>query len=373
MQKTSLYSAHQALGAKFIDFAGWAMPLCYRTQSEEHLRVRESVGVFDVSHMGIIDITGEGATDFLAAVLANNVQKLSPGKALYTCMLNERGGILDDLIVYYIASDHYRLVVNAARRESDWTWLLAQARPYAVTLTERLDLALIALQGREARKVLKEVMPAEAALIGTLKPFSVANAGEYLLATTGYTGEDGFEIMLPESESIDFWNALLANDVMPIGLGARDSLRLEAGLNLYGLDMDETVTPLESNLDWTVALEPADRDFIGRKALMAQKAHGLQQNLKAVKLETKGMLRAGQSIFNNAANRKGDPMDDYIGKITSASYSPVLKQSIGFARISVNVPLECCVEIRGALYPITCVNPPLWRRSYKIAYDTQLA
>jgi aminomethyltransferase len=365
MRKTPLYAAHQALGAKLIDFAGWAMPLYYQTQSVEHLKVREAAGVFDVSHMGIVDVEGNEATAYLSYVLANDIHKINtPGKALYSCMLNEVGGILDDLIVYHLAPNQYRLVINAARTTEDLAWLLAQVKNHQVTIRQRFDFALLALQGCQARTILKAALK-NSPIVDALKPFCVAMLGDCSIATTGYTGEDGFEIMLPGNKASAFWAQLLDLGATPIGLGARDSLRLEAGLNLYGLDMDDSVTPFESNLAWTVALSPTERQFIGREALVAQQEKGVQQNLRAIKLLGKGMLRPGQKIFDAAGN--------LMGVVTSASHSPLLKQSIGFARVSVTVPEDCLVEIRGERVPVVCVKPPLWRKSYKVVFDTQTA
>jgi aminomethyltransferase len=364
MLKTPLYENHQALSAKLINFSGWAMPLYYQTQSIEHLKVRESVGVFDVSHMGIVDVEGPQARHFLSYVLANDIDKINvPGKALYSCMLNEHGGILDDLIVYHLAANQYRLIVNAARTREDYDWFLKQAKNYEVTLKQRVDFALLALQGRTARAILTSALN-NAAITG-LKPFCIASWGDYTIATTGYTGEDGFEILLPGDKAPAFWAQLLDLGVTPIGLGARDSLRLEAGLNLYGLDMDETVTPFESNLAWTVSLNNPERQFIGREALVAQQKSGIRKNLKAIKLLGKGMLRPGQRILNASG--------ESLGTVTSASHSPLLKQSIGFARLPVDVPESCLVEIRGEHLPIACVKPPLWRKNYAVVFDTQTA
>ncbi|MEY3182679.1 MAG: Aminomethyltransferase [Pseudomonadota bacterium] len=355
MRKTPLYKVHKALGAKLIDFSGWAMPLYYKTQSLEHLAVRESAGIFDVSHMGIVDITGVDAQLFLSDVLANDIQKTVPGKALYSCMLNPAGGIIDDLIAYHIATNHYRLVINASRTQADWDWLSTQAKRYKVNIKQCEDFALLALQGQKARGILSLVLNQPE--IATLRPFSCKVFDAYTVAATGYTGEDGFEIMLPANQATELWSACLDKGVMPIGLGARDSLRLEAGLNLYGLDMDETVTPLESNLSWTVAFQPEDRLFIGREALIKQQTQGIKQQLKAIKLLGKGMLRHGQQVV--------DANGHALGVVTSASHSPLLQCSIGFARVNVEVG-SCFVDIRGQRLPAICAKPPLWRKAYKV-------
>ncbi|CAN5230227.1 glycine cleavage system aminomethyltransferase GcvT [soil metagenome] len=353
--KTALYAKHLEAGGKIVDFAGWDMPLHYGSQIEEHHRVRRVAGMFDVSHMTIVDITGAQVKEYLRYLLANDVAKLTiPGKALYSCMLNEEGGIIDDLIVYYHTDDHYRLVVNAATRAKDLDWLHKQAADFAVTIKERADLAMIAIQGPEARAKTATVLPAEvSALIANLKPFQGVFHGDWTVARTGYTGEDGFEVILPNEQAADFWQRLLENGVSPSGLGARDTLRLEAGLNLYGLDMNETTTPLESNLEWTVAWEPASRDFIGRKALATQKQLGVKQVLVGLILEDRRVLRSHQPIHIEGL---GD------GEVTSGTFSPTLGVSIAFARVPAGIGESCVVDIRGKAHPVRIVKPPFVRR-----------
>ncbi|MFN7097450.1 MAG: glycine cleavage system aminomethyltransferase GcvT, partial [Gammaproteobacteria bacterium] len=255
---TPLYPLHQAAGARLVDFAGWEMPIHYGSQLQEHHYVRQDAGMFDVSHMTIIDVLGAGARDFLRYVLANDVDKLvHRGKALYSCMLNDHGGVIDDLIVYFLDVHFYRLVVNAATCEKDLAWLNKQAADFSVGLQERRDLAIIAVQGPNARsKTLPLLPPHLMDTASTLAPFECAEYEHHLVARTGYTGEDGFEIMLPANKAVKFWENLLKAGVHPCGLGARDTLRLEAGMNLYGEDMDDTTSPLESNLGWTIAWQP---------------------------------------------------------------------------------------------------------------------
>ncbi len=341
--KTPLYDAHIALGARIVDFGGWNMPVNYGSQIEEHHAVRNDAGMFDVSHMTVVDLKGAAARSFLSRLLANDVGKLrEPGKALYSCMLNQDGGVIDDLIVYYMADDWVRMVVNAATREKDLAWIREQASDDGPTVSERDDLAMIAVQGPNARQKAAGVLPpeqAESAL--ALKPFTAAGIGELFVARTGYTGEDGWEIILPASAAADFWGRLNEAGIHPCGLGARDTLRLEAGMNLYGNDMDESTTPLESALSWTVAFEPQDRDFIGRAALEKQKTKGVGRKLVGLMLEGKGVLRAHQKIICAAGE----------GETTSGSFSPTLGRSIGMARVPAACGDECEVEIRGRLLP----------------------
>lgn len=346
--KTPLYDAHVALGARMVDFGGWEMPVNYGSQIEEHHAVRNDAGMFDVSHMTVVDLKGAATRSFLSRLLANDVAKLrEPGKALYSCMLNDAGGVIDDLIVYYLADDWFRMVVNAATREKDLAWIKEQAAGEELTITERSDLAMIAVQGPNARQKAAALLSSEQAESAlALKPFSAAVVGELFVARTGYTGEDGWEILLPAELAADFWNRLNQAGVRPCGLGARDTLRLEAGMNLYGNDMDESTTPLESALSWTVALEPQERDFIGRSALDKIKADGVDRKLVGLILEGKGVLRAHQKVICAA----GD------GETTSGSFSPTLGCSIGMARVPVACAEQCEVEIRGKLLPARVVK-----------------
>lgn len=357
-QKTSLYEKHQAAGAKLIDFGGWDMPLHYGSQIEEHHIVRQSVGVFDVSHMTVIDVLGKDALAFLQYLVANDVAKLKEqGKALYTCMLNEQGGVVDDLIVYNLGPERYRLVVNAATREKDIQWVSQHAKNFSVVIQPRPDLGILAIQGPQAINQLAELfVPADYAKINALKLFSAVEMGDWMVARTGYTGEDGFEILIPQSDIEDFWDRLMAVGIKPCGLGARDTLRLEAGLNLYGTDMDENTSPLESNLSWTIAWEPAERDFVGRKAL-EQKRQQIQTKLVGVVLEQRGVLRNHQKIkLANGAQ----------GEITSGSFSPTLQQAIGLARVPVDANGQCFVEIRGEAVPARLVKPQFVRHGKKV-------
>jgi aminomethyltransferase len=338
-----------------VPFGGWDMPLHYGSQIEEHHAVRRGAGMFDVSHMTVVDIRGAQARDFLRHALANDVAKLkAPGRALYTCMLREDGGVVDDLIVYYLGDDGFRMVVNAATTEKDLAWLLEQATPFAVDVAPRDDLAMIAVQGPGARELALAALPAELREdAAALEPFSAAYRDDWFVGRTGYTGEDGFEVMLPDGEAVALWEALAASGVRPCGLGARDTLRLEAGMNLYGSDMDERVSPLESGLAWTVAFAPADRDFVGRAALEAQRAAGGLRRLAGVVLEGRGVLRNHLPVFDG---------DTEVGEITSGGFAPTLERSIGLARLAADAGEHLTVEIRGKRLPLRRVKPPFVRQ-----------
>lgn len=350
--KTVLNETHRALGAKMVDFGGWDMPISYGSQIEEHHQVRKDAGMFDVSHMTVLDLRGDQARPFLRKLVANSVDKLKkPGKALYACMLDDKGGVIDDLIVYYLAEDFFRLVVNAGTRDKDLAWITAQAAPFGLHVTERRDLAIIAVQGPKAReKVLGLLTPAAAEAAGKLGKFVACEADGLFVARTGYTGEDGFEVIVPEAMAVDFWNRLLDAGVKPAGLGARDTLRLEAGMALYGQDMDESVTPYEAGLAWTVALDEG-RDFNGRQALEAQKAAGVPRQLIGLVLDDKGVLRHGQVV----ATASGQ------GEVLSGTFSPTLGKAIALARVPAGEPGEVTVDIRGRQLPVRVVKYPFVR------------
>ena len=361
-QQTVLNAAHRALGARMVDFGGWDMPLHYGSQVDEHHQVRRDAGMFDVSHMTVVDLQGAGAREFLRKLLANSIDKLrKPGKALYSCMLNERGGVIDDLIVYFLGEDRFRLIVNAATREKDLAWIRQQAQAFDVQVTERDELAMIAVQGPNAReKVLGLLADADAANVAALGRFSAYEASTrdgvpLFLARTGYTGEDGFEIVVAAPHAEDLWRDLLAAGVKPAGLGARDTLRLEAGLNLYGQDMDEDTTPFECALGWTVALDDLangqPRDFIGRAALEQQNARADARQMIGIVMDEKGVLRHGQRVHTRA----GD------GEILSGTFSPTLGKAIAFARVPAVEPGEIEVDIRGKRVPVRAVRFPFVR------------
>jgi aminomethyltransferase len=335
-----------------VDFGGWDMPVNYGSQIDEHHAVRRDAGMFDVSHMRALDLAGPGARDFLRRALANNVDKLKdPGKALYSCMLREDGGVLDDLIVYFLREDFFRIVVNAATTDKDIAWLRALIARHApqLALTPRFDLAMIAVQGPNARAKFWRAVPGTEAATSALKPFQGVQAGDLFVARTGYTGEDGFEVLMPAARAESLWNALVAAGVAPCGLGARDTLRLEAGMNLYGQDMDESVTPLVSGLAWTVDMH-SPRDFIVKAAL----AQPPQSQLVGLLLaEAGGVLRAHQAVHTS----RGD------GETTSGTFSPTLGKSIALARVPAGVgPGETVeVSVRGKPLAAKVVKPPFVR------------
>ncbi|WP_038011919.1 glycine cleavage system aminomethyltransferase GcvT [Thauera sp. 63] len=352
-RQTPLHAAHVAAGARMVDFAGWDMPVNYGSQIEEHHAVRRDAGMFDVSHMLSLDLAGPEATIFLRGLLANDVIKLTvPGKALYSCMLNEHGGVIDDLIVYRFGPSDYRLVVNAGTADKDVAWMRARiaATSANVTLAGRRDLAIIAIQGPRAVERATAAIPELSSANGVPAPFSAARVGDLLVARTGYTGEDGLEIAVPATRVEQMWNELIAAGVKPCGLGARDTLRLEAGMNLYGQDMDDTVSPLDAGLAWTVDFKDDSRDFVGRTALEANAA---SRRLLGLILEDKGVLRSHMKVFTAAGE----------GETTSGSFSPTLEQSIAFARVPLATqPGEAVeVEIRGKRLKARTVKLPFVR------------
>lgn len=348
--KTPLHATHLACGAKMVDFHGWDMPLHYGSQLNEHHIVRQDAGMFDVSHMTIVDILGAGGRQFLRKLLTNDVDQLSHnGKALYSCMCNEHGGIIDDLIVYQRASDNYRVVLNSATRQNDINWIRQKSEGFAVGLQERRELAMLAVQGPEAiAKTLSILNPAQIDAVSTLTHFECVDVDNWFFARTGYTGEDGLEIIVPNEMIAQLWSDLLNAGVKPCGLAARDTLRLEAGMLLYGQDMDETTTPLESGLAWTVKWTPEDRGFIGMGALFSQKQEGLQRKMVGLTLLDKGIMRHGQKVIIEGCAD---------GIITSGSYSPTLEQSIALARVPVETGDRVMVDIRGKLIPAQVGKP----------------
>lgn len=357
-KRTALYSVHEQLGAKLVDFAGWDMPIHYGSQIEEHHHVRQHVGLFDVSHMGIVDVTGPQAKAYLQFMLANDVAKLKEnGKALYSCLLNEQGGVIDDLIAYRLDEEHYRLVINASRVDEDTQWLKQHASQFDVTLTSQTDLSIVAVQGPNALDLLQQHLPNLSDAISALKPFHLLQHNEWIIARTGYTGENGVEIMLPHADAVTLWQALMALGAKPAGLGARDTLRLEAGYNLYGADMTENTHPLESNLSWTISWQDEMRDFIGKKALQTIKAAGVTHKLVGLIMETPGVLRDHQVVKINGVGE---------GEITSGSFSPTLGHAIALARVPMAARDEAIVERRGKEIPVRLIKPAFVRQGKKI-------
>lgn len=360
LKQTALHDRHQTLGAKLVDFAGWEMPIHYGSQIDEHHAVRQNVGMFDVAHMAAVDLTGPRTREFLSYLLANDVAKLQqPGKALYSCMLNEDGGVIDDLITYFLSEEHFRLVVNAGTSAKDFDWINRQAERFEVNVVLRDDLGIVAVQGPKAREtvlpLLSDSMRVEAE---ALRPFQAVMLEDQFVSRTGYTGEDGFELILPHVALQRLWDALVEKGVQPCGLGARDTLRLEAAMNLYGQDMDEQVTPLVSGLAWTVAMKD-DRAFIGRAALEAQAAEVPHKQIGLI-LRERGVLRGHQKLrFANGA----------VGELTSGGFSPSMKQSIGLARVDAHAEGGCEVEIRGKWLAARVVKPPFVRNGEVLIKD----
>lgn len=346
---TPLHQVHVDSGAKMVDFSGWMMPLHYGSQIEEHKEVRNNVGLFDVSHMAAVDVRGGQAVEFLRFLLANDVERLDYGEALYTLMLNTAGGVVDDLLAYAVAENFYRLVINAGNRESDMAWMIEVASAFEVDLTLREDLGILALQGPQAAAVLSAVYPELGDAIAHTGRFKFFLNDDLMVARTGYTGEDGFELILPASELMTMWSALVNVGAIPCGLGARDTLRLEAGMCLYGHEMDQQISPLEAGLGWTIAWTPEDRDFIGKAPVTAQREAGPQKKLIGLELQDRGVLRQGQTLWDG---------DELVGEITSGSFSPVLGKSIALARVAVSVSGEVLVEMRGKRLTAGVVRPP---------------
>lgn len=351
-KQTALYAKHLEINAKIVDFGGWDMPIHYGSQIQEHNAVRQHAGIFDVSHMTIVDIRGLDAEAYLQKLLANDIARLSDeGKALYSAMLNNNGGVIDDLIVYKMEG-WYRVISNCATREKDLEWMTAQTQGFEITLNERPELSIIAVQGPNAINLVKGICTDSAGLIDALSPFQGQAKANWFYARTGYTGEDGLEIILPEEDAAEFWQALLDAGVKPCGLAARDTLRLEAGMNLYGNEMDENTSPLIAGMSWTVAWQPEERAFLGRDALEAEKAVGVRLKMVGLVLEGRGIMRAGQKVVIDAVGE---------GVITSGTFSPTLENSIAIARVPKDTGEHCQVEIRGKLIDAKVIKLPFVR------------
>jgi aminomethyltransferase len=357
-KRTPLYEQHLAAGGKLVDFAGWDMPINYGSQIAEHKQVREHAGVFDVSHMSVLDLAGRDALPYLRRLVTNDPIKLEPGKALYAAMLNDTGGVVDDLIIYCL-DNYYRIVANCGTREKDLAWMRQHMAGFDVTLSERPDLAILAVHGPESvAKVCALLDPATATVVSELKNFHAAQIGDFLYARTGYTGEIGLELIFPAHYAPGLWDRLLAAGVKPIGLGARDTLRLEAGMNLYGHDMTEDTSPLESNMEQVISWEPVARDFIGRAAVTRHKQlqrEGKLPRLTGLVYEGRGVLREGQQVSTDAGP----------GLITSGTFSPTLNHSIALARIPM-AATTCQVDMRGTLVPARIVKPNFVRFGKKV-------
>lgn len=376
-QRTPFYQSHVDADGKMVDFSGWELPINYGSQIEEHEAVRSDAGMFDVSHMVITDVVGTEAKAWLRKLLANDVAKLKTvGKALYSAMLNEEGGIIDDLIVYLMNEDEsaYRIVSNAATRDKDLAQFEKVAADFDVTLTERPELAMLAIQGPNALAKLKQAKPTWSDTLDALKPFVGADITDiegdnWFVARTGYTGEDGVEVILHGDDATEFFALLKEHGIKPAGLGARDTLRMEAGMNLYGHDMDETVSPYECGMAWTLALKD-DRDFVGRQALTEKRAtskeNGTVMKQVGLLLETRGVLREGMEVVIE------DPQhseNEQTGIITSGTFSPSLKQSIAIARLPASVSDEATVKVdlrgKGKFVELRMIKLPFVRNGQK--------
>ena len=347
-KQTPLYEQHRQAGGRIVDFGGYDMPLHYGSQLHEHRVVRAGVGMFDVSHMLVVDIIGRGACAFLRRLLANDVATIGKGQALYTAMLNPKGGVIDDLIVY-CRDEGYRLVLNCGNRDKDLSWLRQVVEKFSVTIQPRNDLSIVAVQGPEAIKKVRQALPKVDTALQQLKVFHALEFNSVFVARTGYTGEEGVEIIVPNSEVVTLWDKLLALRVQPCGLGSRDTLRIEAGLNLYGHEMDETVSPLAANMGWTIAWDPEDRDFIGRQALATLQRQGTSQKLVGLLLEERGVLRAQQKVRTSHTSEQG--------VVTSGTFSPTLGQSIALARVPNGTAEHCSVELRNKTVGVRVVAP----------------
>lgn len=362
-KQTPLYDQHIASGAHTIDFHGWLMPLHYGSQLNEHHAVRNAAGLFDISHMTIVDVSGCDAREFLRYLLANDIARMSrPGTAQYSLMLNDNGGVIDDLIIYFLAENHYRLILNAATRDKDIAWLKKHRHDFDISLDERPDLALLSLQGPQSADKLKLILsPPQRLEVAALQPFQCHQVDDWFIATTGYTGEAGYEISLPVNQAIDTWQTLIDEGIQAIGLGARDSLRLEAGMNLYGQDMDEHTSPYDANLGWTVALEPADRRFIGREAVSLQKQQH-QQQLVGLVMTERGVMRNSMPVSFNA-------VDD--GLITSGTYSPTLGCSIALARAPRQTGNAATITLHGKEISVRVTRPAFVRHGRALNFDAK--
>ena len=349
--KTPLYDSHVAAGGKMVDFAGYSLPIHYGSVIKEHHSVRQSSGMFDVSHMTIVDVSGTNSKDWLRRLFTNDVAKLKHGQALYSCMCLEDGGVVDDLIVYFLDDDNYRVIVNASTREKDLAWFEKNAQD-GVSFTVQDDLALVAIQGPDAVATASQALEEfglDGAKTQALKRFSAWRSDQWFIARTGYTGEDGLEIALPAERAAEFWESLLQKGVNPAGLGARDTLRLEAGMSLYGNDLDEQHSPVESGIAWTVDLSDADRQFIGRPVLEAQKTSGAEHRQVGLTLEGKGVLRQGQTVELEGVA---------VGEITSGTFSPTLEKTIALARVNTPMVGTCEVRIRDKSHAARIIPVP---------------
>ena len=345
MNKTPLHNAHIQLGAKMVNFSNWEMPISYSSLIKEHNAVRNAAGIFDVSHMSVFDFDGGNQIAFFKKIFANDIKKIyKDNKAIYGALLNEEGGILDDLIIYH-ANNKFRLVSNCSTREQNKQWLEKHAVEFGVKVMERSDMGILAIQGPNALKKILEIKEIDAQ-VNTLQSFGCMFEGDKLYARTGYTGEDGLELIVPTQDINHLWDQALELGCTPIGLGARDTLRLEAGLNLYGNDMTINNHPYESNLGWTIDMSDKNREFIGKNALLSID-QSKSQKIVGIILQDKGVLRSGYEITHEQGK----------GVVLSGSYSPTLQSSIGLARVDQGYKENGKVMIRNKVLNIDFVSP----------------
>ncbi|MDA9659660.1 glycine cleavage system aminomethyltransferase GcvT [Pseudomonadota bacterium] len=345
MNKTPLHNAHIQLGAKMVNFSNWEMPISYSSLIKEHNAVRNAAGIFDVSHMSVFDFDGGNQIAFFKKIFANDIKKIyKDNKAIYGALLNEEGGILDDLIIYH-ANNKFRLVSNCSTREQNKQWLEKHAVEFGVKVMERSDMGILAIQGPNALKKILEIKEIDAQ-VNTLQSFGCMFEGDKLYARTGYTGEDGLELIVPTQDINNLWDQALEMGCIPVGLGARDTLRLEAGLNLYGNDMTINNHPYESNLGWTIDMSDKHRKFIGKDALLSID-QSKSQKIVGIILLDKGVLRSGYEITHEQGK----------GVVLSGSYSPTLQSSIGLARVDQGYKENGKVMIRNKVLNIDFVSP----------------
>ncbi|WWO96376.1 MAG: glycine cleavage system aminomethyltransferase GcvT [Candidatus Dasytiphilus stammeri] len=367
-QRTILFDQHKKCGATMIHFNNWIMPLHYGSQITEHKAVRNDAGIFDISHMLILDLSGSNTRKFLRYLLANDVAKLlHPGKSLYTGMLNQDGGVIDDLMVYFIGESYFRLVVNAVNCSKDLAWISYHAMNFNVTLKIRNDLAFLSIQGPNAQKKMHSILSEKQLnTVEKLLPFSNIQIDELFIAYTGYTGEKGYEIALPQEKAVYLWHQLIASGITPVGLGARDTLRIEAGMNLYGNEMNESISPLEANMERTISWKYS-RNFIGRNALRIKYDHNKKKKLVGLLMKEKGMLRKNFRVsFMDKSGQK------QIGIITSGSYSPTLGHSIALARVPSTIGKSALVYLTHhnlkyqRIIPVEVTNPVFVRNGLPV-------
>lgn len=356
MKRTPLFNKHVSLGAKMVPFAGFEMPVQYSGLTEEHFAVREKAGLFDVSHMGQFFIEGPGAKDLLQYVATNNADALKDGKAQYTCLTNENGGIVDDLIVYKIADEKYFVVVNASNIDKDWNHINNHNTFGAIMTNASDEMSLLAIQGPKATEILQKLTPVQ---LQDLPYYhftigEVAGVQDVIISNTGYTGSGGFEIYFKNEDAEKLWDELMSAGeefgMLPCGLGARDTLRLEKGFCLYGNDLDDTTTPLEAGLGWITKF---DKDFVAKDILEKQKSEGVTKKLAGFEMQEKAIPRNGYPVV--------DAEGKTIGKVTSGTMSPMKKTGIGLAYLDTDftkVGTEIFIQIRNKNIPAQVVKPP---------------